>query len=457
MERLAPPPWKAKVVEPIELRSPRERRVAIGNAGFNTFLLRSEDVYIDLLTDSGTGAMSDRQWAALMCGDEAYAGSRSFFRLQAAVERVMGFPYVLPTHQGRGAENLLFSCLVRPGQCVVNNLHFDTTRAHARHKGGRPVDLVVEEAYAAGFRAPFKGNMDLDRLDRFLRETGRDAVALVMVTVTCNGAGGQPVSLSNLRGVRQVCDRYGVPLFLDACRFAENAYLIKQREPGQEGRGVGEIVRDMMAVADGCTMSAKKDGLCNIGGFLAMRDPELYRQACQWAVLFEGFPTYGGLAGRDMEAMAVGLEEVVDEGYLAYRVGQVEELARRLEGEGVPIVQPPGGHGVYVDAAAMLPHLPRHRFPAWALTVELYLEAGVRAVEIGTVMAGRDPATGDHDYPRLELMRLAVPRRVYTSSQLGLVADALGRINRRREAVRGLEFTHEPPFLRHFTARFRPV
>ncbi len=447
-------PYRIKVVEPVRTTTREQRRALLEAAGYNLFLLRSEDVAIDLLTDSGTGAMSDRQWAGLMVGDEAYAGSRSFYALKAAVEDLFGMPHVIPTHQGRAAENVLFTTLVRPGQTVPNNMHFDTTRAHVQHKGGRPLDLVCPEGRRAMGDYPFKGNVDVEALEALLAREGPEGVPLVMVTVTSNTNGGQPVSLANLTAVSECCRRHGVPLFIDACRFAENAWFIREREPGQQGRPVRDVVRDMFALADGCTMSAKKDGLANIGGFLAMRDPELYRQAVAWAVLFEGFPTYGGLAGRDLEAIARGLYEAASEDYLAHRVGQVRYLGERLRSAGVPIVEPVGGHAVYLDAGRFLPHLPPERFPGQALAVELYLEAGVRGVEVGTVLAGRDPETGEHARPPMELVRLAVPRRVYTRAHLDAVADAVLAVFARRDGVRGMKFTYEPPVLRHFTAGF---
>lgn len=450
-------PYRIKVVEPIRMISREEREHLIAGAGYNPFLLRSEDVYIDLLTDSGTSAMSDSQWSGLMLGDEAYSGSRNFFHLEEAVRDVMGFPHVIPTHQGRAAENVLFTVLLKEGQIVPNNMHFDTTKAHVLHKKGRPVDLPYDIAYDPAADHPFKGNMDLDKLERLILDAGAENIPFIMVTVTCNSGGGQPVSLANLRGVRRVADKYGLKVFIDACRFAENAYFIKQREPECRDMPVAGIVRAMMDCADGCTMSAKKDALVNIGGFLALRDPELHKQASVWAVLFEGFPTYGGLAGRDLEAMARGLREVLDENYLADRIGQVAFLANRLREAGVPIIEPPGGHAVYLDARRFLPHIPQSQFPAFALTVALYIEAGVRAVEIGTVLAGRNPATGDHDYPKLEMVRLALPRRVYTYRHMEVVAAAVARLYGRRHEIAGLRFTYEPPVLRHFTARFEPI
>ena len=459
-------PYRVKVVEPIRRTSRAEREAAIGAAGYNVFAIRSEDVYVDLLTDSGTSAMSDRQWAGLMIGDEAYAGSRNFYHLQQVVENLFGFPYVIPTHQGRAAEHVLFSTILKPGQLVPNNMHFDTTKAHVEHRGARAVDLVIEEALDPTSPHPFKGDMDVARLEAFLaaqaKELGGaerviDKVPFIMVTITCNSGGGQPVSMASLRATREVARRYGLPVFIDAARFAENAYFIKQREPGYADKSIPEIVREMFSYADGCTMSAKKDALVNIGGFVALRDKLLYQQATVWAVLFEGFITYGGLAGRDLEAMARGLEEVVDENYLADRVGQVAYLGQRLRAAGVPIIEPPGGHAIYLDARRFLPNLSREEFPAQALTVALYVEGGVRGVEIGTVLAGRDPATGENIFPELEMVRLAIPRRVYTSRHMDYVAATVARVFAQRDKVRGLRFTYEPPVLRHFTARFELV
>ncbi|MEW6032927.1 MAG: tryptophanase [Bacillota bacterium] len=443
-----------KAVERIRRTTRAERERLIEEAGLNLFGLRSEDVYIDLLTDSGTSAMSDNQWAGLMVGDEAYAGSRSFYALRDAVEETMGLPYVIPTHQGRAAENVLFTTLVREGHIVPNNMHFDTTRAHVEHRKAEALDLAGPWAYDPVSEVPFKGDIDLEALERVLCERGA-SVPLVLLTVTCNSGGGQPVSMANLRATSDICRRHGVPLFLDAARFAENAYFIKRREPGYGSRTIPDIVREMFACADGCTMSGKKDCLTNIGGFIALRDPDLYQRATVWAVLFEGFPTYGGLAGRDMEAMARGLREVLDEDYLEYRTGQVAYLGRCLAEAGVPIIEPVGGHAVYLDALRFLPGLGREALPGQALAVELYIEGGVRGVEIGTVLAGRDPTTGLNRYPRLEMVRLAVPRRVYTRQHLEVVVEAARRVLARRDGIRGLAFAEEPPVLRHFTARFR--
>ena len=449
-------PFRIKVVEPVKMTTREERAEKIAAAGFNLFGLKSTEVFIDLLTDSGTSAMSDNQWAGMMLGDEAYAGSKNYFNLERTVQELTGFKHVLPTHQGRAAENLLLYVLLAAGQFVPNNMHFDTTKAHVLHKGGVPVDFVTHEAYDPTSQYPFKGDMDVVRLDAFLAEHAT-SVPLVMLTVTCNSGGGQPVSLKNIRAVSEVAKKYGKPFFIDACRFAENAYFIKQREPGYENKAIAAIVAEMFSYADGCTMSAKKDALVNIGGFLAVNDHALYQAASGLAVLFEGFPTYGGLAGRDMEAMARGLYEVIEEDYLTYRIGQVKYLGDKLLEYGVPIIEPIGGHAVYLDAKRFLPHIPQHRFPAQALGVELYIEGGVRGVEIGTNLAGRNPATGDHDYPKLEMLRLTIPRRVYTNRHMEIIAVACANVHERRAEITGLEYTFEAPILRHFTARFKPV
>lgn len=449
-------PFRIKVVEPVTMTTREERARKIEATGYNLFGLKSTDVYIDLLTDSGTSAMSDNQWAGIMLGDEAYAGSKNYYNLLSSVEDVFGFPYVVPTHQGRAAENLLLYTLLRAGNFVPNNMHFDTTKAHVLHKGGVPVDLVRQEAFDPTSPYPFKGDMDLDRLESFLAEHNAK-VPLVMLTITCNSGGGQPVSMSNIRGVSAIAKKFNKPFFIDACRFAENAYFIKQREAGYSEKTVADIVREMFSYADGCTMSAKKDALVNIGGFLALKDAALYQQTSGLAVLFEGFPTYGGLAGRDMEAIARGLREVIDEDYLAYRVGQVKYLGDLLLKYGVPIIEPVGGHAVYLDARRFLPHLPQDQFPAQALGVELYIEGGVRGVEIGTCLAGRNPATNDHDYPKLEMLRLTIPRRVYTDRHMDVIAVACANVWDRRSGIAGLEFTYEAPILRHFTAKFKRI
>ncbi len=453
-----PEPWRVKVVEAISLPDRDTRRRRLDEAGYNVFAIPSVDVYIDLLTDSGTSAMSDDQWAGLMVGDESYAGARNFFNFQRAIQEITGFPFVIPTHQGRVAENLLFSTLVKPGMKIPSNNHFDTTRANIEIHGGEAIDLVIEEGRDPESEHPFKGNIDLNRLDRFLAEIGRDQVPVAMLTITNNSGGGQPVSLANIRGMSEVCHRHGVPFFLDACRFAENAWFIKQRESGQGHRSVREISADMFACSDGCTMSAKKDGLANIGGFLAMRDQSLFEQLKNMLILIEGFPTYGGLAGRDLEAVARGLQAVLDERYLEFRVGQVQALWERLDRAGVPILRPAGGHAVYLDALSFLPHIPQEQFPAQALTVALYLEGAIRGVEIGGVMFGKkDPVSGESLWPALELVRLAIPRRVYTNTHLEYVAEIIERLFRNRENVKGLRMVYEAPVLRHFTARFEPI
>jgi tryptophanase len=445
-------------VEPVRRPSRAEREEALRRAGYNVFGLPAEKIFIDLLTDSGTAAMSDSQWAGIMRGDESYAGARSFFRFEKAVRGLFGFEHVIPTHQGRAAERILFEAMVKKGDFVPSNIHFDTTRANIEVRGAAAVDLVIEEAYDPISAYSFKGDMDVAKLEAFIAAKGRARIPLVMLTITNNSGGGQPVSMANIRKVSAVCRAAGIPFFFDACRFAENAWFIKQREKGFARKSVASIAREMFAHADGATMSAKKDALANIGGFLTLADGELAKRLKSILIISEGFPTYGGLAGRDLEAIAQGLAEVVEEDYLAYRTAQAAYLGALLDRAGVPYFKPVGGHAVYLLADRMLPDIPREQYPAWALTVALYREGGVRAVEIGGVMFGhQNPRTGKMVFPRLEMVRLALPRRVYTASHLAYVADALGAIARRKESVRGVRIVDEPRFLRHFTARFEEI
>jgi tyrosine phenol-lyase len=449
-------PWRIKVVEPLRITSRAERARAIREAGYNTFLLRSDDVYIDLLTDSGTSAMSDRQWAGMMLGDEAYAGSRNFYHLQEAVERHYGFPQLIPTHQGRGAEHILSRLLIEPGDHVPGNMYFTTTRAHQELAGATFHDVIIDEAHDPASLHPFKGDVDLAKLDALVARVGADRVPYVSVAATVNMAGGQPISLANLRAVREYTSRHGILVILDATRAVENAWFIQQREPGQRNRLVADILLEMCALADGATMSGKKDSLVNIGGWLGLRDDVLADEARNLVVLFEGLHTYGGLAGRDLEAMAIGIEESVREEHIRSRIGQVLYLGRKLMDAGIPIVRPIGGHAVFLDAAAILPHVPRDQFPAQALAAALYVESGIRAMERGAVSAGRD-ATGENRYPTLELVRLTIPRRVYTQAHMDVTAESVIALRDVADQVSGLRFTYEPRNLRFFQARFEPA
>ncbi len=451
-------PYKIKTVEKIYRSTREERERWIREAKYNLFKLKSRQVFIDLLTDSGTGAMSDEQWAEMMRGDEAYAGSRSYDFLRDTVERITGYPYLIPTHQGRGAENVLFSALVKEGDLIPGNMHFDTTKAHIELRKATAVDCTIDEAYDTEHYHPFKGNVDLNKLERVFKENPRGKIPFVILTVTCNTAGGQPVSMENIREVSALCKQYGIPLYFDAARFAENAYFIKKRERAYRDKTIKEIVREMFSYGDGMLMSAKKDGLVNIGGFIALRDRETYRKAIVYNILYEGFITYGGMAGRDMGALAVGLDEATEFDYLESRVEQVHYLGRRLMELDVPVQQPIGGHAIYLDANRFVPTIPREQFRAQALAVELYVVGGVRGVEIGTIMADRDPVTRENRYPKLELVRLAVPRRVYTDNHMNYVAEVLKRIyDTRHEAKTGYRIVYEPPILRHFTVELEKI
>ena len=445
-------PFRIKSVESIKFTTRDEREAALREAGNNVFLLHAEDVLIDLLTDSGTGAMSAAQWSAVMQGDESYAGSRSFYRFRDAVADLTGYRHIIPTHQGRAAERILFHTVLESGQVVLNNTHFDTTRANIEYEGAEARDIVIAEGRQPATIHPFKGNVDLQKLENALKEDG-DRIPLVMATVTNNSGGGQPVSLENLRGIREICRRHKKPFFLDACRFAENAWFIKLREEGQQDRTPKEIAQEMFSLADGCTMSAKKDGLANIGGFLALNDDAWAEKCRNLLILTEGFPTYGGLAGYDLEAIAQGLEEVVEEPYLRYRIRSIEYLADKLTGAGIPIVQPAGGHAVYIDAAAMLPHIPALEYPGIALVNALYVEGGIRGVEIGSVMFGMQP-DGSEKPAAMELVRLAIPRRLYTQSHIDYVAEAAIEVAGLKESLRGYRISSAPAVLRHFTAKF---
>lgn len=450
-------PWKIKMVEPLRVTSRAEREAALKAAGYNTFLLRSEDVYIDLLTDSGTNAMSDRQWAALMMGDEAYAGSRSFYRLEATVQQVYGYRHIIPTHQGRGAEHLISQVAIRRGQYVPGNMYFTTTRLHQELAGGIFVDVIIDEAHDPQSQYPFKGNVDLDKLQALIDTVGPQQIAYISLAGTVNMAGGQPVNMANVRALRALCDRYGLRIFLDATRLVENAFFIKEREPGYAEQSIAAIVREFCSYTDGAWMSAKKDALVNIGGWLALNDDQLADEARNLVVVYEGLHTYGGMAGRDMEALAVGIEESLQEDYIRARIGQVRYLGELLLDWDIPIVVPIGGHAIFLDARRFYPHLPQDLFPAQTLAAELYLDSGVRAMERGIASAGRDPKTGQNYYPKLELTRLTIPRRVYTQAHMDVVAESVKAVYDQRHQARGLRMVYEPRYLRFFQARFEPV
>ncbi len=449
MTRTIIEPFRIKSVEPIRWTTREQRKTLLRAAHYNLFLLPSADVLIDLLTDSGTGAMSTHQWAAIMEGDESYAGSKSFDRFRISVQDIFGYRHVIPTHQGRAAERILFGVMCKKGDVVPNNTHFDTTRANVEFAGAEAVDLVIPEGREPSTRHPFKGNMDVAALEELINRTGREHVPLVMLTVTNNSGGGQPVSMENVRQVSAICRKHGIPLYFDACRFAENSYFIKLRENGYESKAPKQIAQEMFSYGDGCTMSAKKDGLANIGGFLCTNDDLLAQQEKDLLILTEGYPTYGGLAGRDLEAIAVGVQEALEEDYLRYRIASTAYLGDHIAEQGVPIVQPPGGHAIYLDARAFLPHIPVEQFPGVALACELYLEGGIRSVEIGQLMFGAAAA--------MDLVRLAIPRRVYTQSHVDYVVEIILEVWKKRNLIHGLKITHEAPFLRHFTAKLQPI
>ncbi len=447
-------PWKVKVVEPIKMTTRQQREAALKEAGYNTFLLRSEDVYIDLLTDSGTNAMSDWQWAGMMLGDEAYAGSRNFYNLEKTIQDYYGYMYIVPTHQGRGAENILSQITIKKGDFVPGNMYFTTTRLHQELAGGTFVDVIIDEAHDPSNEHPFKGNVDLAKLEALIQKVGADKIPYVCIAATVNMAGGQPISMGNLKQVRELAVKHGIKIMLDATRAAENAYFIQQREEGYKEKSVAAILKEFCSYSDGCTMSGKKDALVNIGGWLALNDQALFEEARNMVVVYEGLHTYGGMAGRDMEAMARGIVESVQDDHMRSRIGQVQYLGEKLIGWNIPIVKPIGGHAVYLDAKAFYPQINQEQFPAQTLAAELYLESGVRAMERGIVSAGRDPKTGEHRHPKLELVRLTIPRRVYTQAHMDVTAESVAAVWDKRESVHGLKMMYEPKYLRFFQARF---
>ena len=450
-------PFKIKSVEPIRFTTKEERIQLIKNAGYNPFMLRADDVLIDLLTDSGTSAMSSKQWAGIMDGDESYAGSKSFYRFEEKVKEITGLKYIIPTHQGRASEKILFSIVGGKGKFIPNNTHFDTTRANVEFTGAEAVDLLNETGKHPEIRADFKGNMDVKKLEEFINKVGKENIPLCMITVTNNSGGGQPVSMQNIKDVKAVCSKFNIPLFLDACRFAENAYFIKMREPGYSNKSVLQIAHEMFSYSDGATMSAKKDALVNIGGFLALNDSDIAQQCRNLLIVTEGFPTYGGLAGRDLEAVAQGLEEVLDEHYLQYRIRSIEYLGEKLVASGVPIIEPPGGHAIYIDAKRFLPNIPPENFPGQSIVCELYIEGGIRTVEIGSVMFGKYDVEGKLIPPPMELVRLAIPRRVYTQSHIDYVFEIILEVFKKRNSLKGYKIVYQAPMLRHFTAQFEPL
>ena len=450
-------PFRIKVVETVKMIDKDQRAKVAKEAGYNTFLINSEDVYIDLLTDSGTNAMSDKQWAGMMIGDEAYAGSRNFHHLEETVQEIFGFKHLVPTHQGRGAENLLSRIAIKPGQYVPGNMYFTTTRYHQEANGGIFVDIINDDAHDAGKNVPFKGDIDLNKLEKLIKEKGAENIAYVCLAVTVNLAGGQPVSMKNMKAVRELTKKHGIKVFYDATRCVENAYFIKEQEAGYADKSIKEIVREMFSYADGCTMSGKKDCIVNIGGFLCMNDEDLFQAAKEFVVVFEGMPSYGGMAGRDMEAMAIGLKEALQFEYIEHRIKQVRYLGDKLLEAGVPIIEPVGGHAVFLDARRFCPHLKQTEFPAQALAAELYIESGVRSMERGIVSAGRDPKTRENHVPKLETVRLTIPRRVYTYKHMDIVADAVIKLYKQKEVIKGLKFVYEPKQLRFFTARFEHI